>query len=107
MYEGSDSETESNIPLFYIHSLNECLPIVPRYAEDFMEIISEEMRLWPNLEYPGIVFDSNAINVEKKVARHKFFQSFILSLNVKSETPIQEPTIYGIVDAGDSDPIQG
>ena len=80
MYEGSDSETESNIPVFYIHSLNACLSIIPVHAEDFMEKIFEHMRLWPNLEYP--IFDNNVINVEKKVARHKLIRSFILSLKV-------------------------
>ena len=45
MYEGSDSETESNIPAVYIHSLNECLSIIPGYAEDFMEKIPEHIRL--------------------------------------------------------------
>ena len=45
MYEGSDSKTETNIPIFYIHSLNECLSLIPDYAEDFMDKISEEMRL--------------------------------------------------------------
>ena len=81
MYEGGDSETESNIPIFYIHTLKKCLSLIPGYAEDFMDTISEEMRLCPNLVNP--VFESNFINVEKKVARHKLIQS--------------EPVIYRIV----------
>ena len=40
------------------------------------------------------------------MARHKLIQSYMLSLKVKSENPIEEPTIYGIVDADDNDPIQ-
>ena len=75
MYEGIDSETKTNIPIFYIHSFNECLYLIPGYAGDFMDKISEEMRLWPNLEYP--VFESNVINVEKKVARYKLIQSYM------------------------------
>ena len=34
-------------------------------AEDFMYKINEEMKLWPNLEYP--IFESDVINTEKKV----------------------------------------
>ena len=40
------------------------------------------------------------------MARHKLIHSFILSLKVKSENLIKEPTIYGIFDADESDPIQ-
>ena len=55
MYEGSDLETESNIPILYTHGLNECLSLIPGYA----------------------------INVEKKVGRHKLIHSYMLSLKIK------------------------
>ena len=57
-----------------------------------------------NLEYP--VFESNVINVEKKVARHKLIQSYMFSRKFKSENPVEEPSIFGIVDANGSDSIQ-
>ena len=40
------------------------------------------------------------------MARHKFIHSYMLSLKIKSENPVKEPTVFGIVDANDSDPIQ-
>ena len=36
LFEGSNSETERNIPVHHIHSLNECLTLWTGEAEDFM-----------------------------------------------------------------------
>ena len=49
IYEGSDSETESNIPIHHIHSLN---TLWIGDAEDIMFQKQEQMELWPNLDYP-------------------------------------------------------
>ena len=47
----------------------------------------------------------NIINVKKTAAQHKLIQSFNLSLNVKLEFPMEKPTIFGYVDAEDSEPV--
>ena len=60
----------------------------------FMFQILERMLLWPNLEYQ--LFKMNIVNEEKKVARHKLIQSFVLSLNVKPEFPVDKPTILAM-----------
>ena len=65
--------------------------------------IQEEMQLWPDLEYP--LFQVDVVNKAKKVARHSLIQSFVLGLNVKSELPIPEPAIFGIMDADENDPV--
>ena len=67
--DGSDTETESNIPVLYINSLNKCLSLITGDAEDFMYKISEEMMLWPYLKYH--VFGSNVINREMGVVNIK------------------------------------
>ena len=72
--DGSDSETESSIPVLYINSLNKCLSLITGDAEDFMYKISEEMILWPNLKYH--VFGSNG----------------------KSEHPVLELVFFGDAD---------
>ena len=76
IFNGSDSETD--ISIHYIHDLNECLTLWIGDAEDLMFQIQERMRLWPNLDYP--LFEMNIVNEEKKVARHKLKQSFVLCL---------------------------
>ena len=48
IHEGSDSETESNIPIHHIHSLNECLTLWIGDTEGLMFQIQERMKLWPN-----------------------------------------------------------
>ena len=58
--EGRDSETELNIPIFYIHSLNERLSLWASDVEACMHQIQEEMHLLPELEYP--LFDKEVIN---------------------------------------------
>ena len=85
LFDGADSETESNIPIFYIKSSNECLSLITSDAENFMCQIHEEMQLWPYLEY--LLFQMDIVNKEKKAARHKLMQSFVLNLNVKPEHP--------------------
>ena len=67
--DGSDSETESNIPVLYINSIIKCLSLISGDAQDFMYKISEEVTLWPNLKYH--VFESNVINREKRVSNIK------------------------------------
>ena len=67
--DGSDSETESNIPVLYINSVNKRLSLTTEDAEDFMYKISEKMTLWPNLKYHE--FKRNVINREKRVANMK------------------------------------
>ena len=51
-------------------------------------------------------FGMNTANEEQKVARHKLIQSFVLSLKVKPEFPLEKPTIFGYVDAEDSEAIE-
>ena len=75
VFDGSDSETESNIPIYHIHSLDEGLSLLIGDTEDFMFQIQAEMQLWPNLEYS--LFGMDTINTEKKVARHMLIQSFV------------------------------
>ena len=65
VFDGSDSETESNIPIYHIHGLNEGLSLLIGDVADFIFQIQEEMQLWPNLEFP--LFRMVTINTEKKV----------------------------------------
>ena len=44
IYEGSDSETELEIPILYIHSLNKSISMWRSDAEDFMHQIQEELQ---------------------------------------------------------------
>ena len=66
--DGSDSETESNIPVLYINSLIKCLSLISGDAQDFMYKLNE-VTLWPNLKYHA--FGINVINREKRVANIK------------------------------------
>ena len=86
--DGSDSETESSIPVLYINSLNKCLSLITGDAEDFMYKISEKMTLWPNLKYH--VFGSKVINREMRVANINSLKAFLFSLKVKSEHDVVE-----------------
>ena len=61
------------------------------------------MKLWSGLDYP--TFDMNIINKEKKAARHKFIQSFVSSLKVEPEFPVEKPAIFGYVDAEEHEPV--
>ena len=64
MYDGDDSKTEFEIPIFFINSLNECLSLTTSGAEDFMYEIQEEMCFRRNFEYP--LFQLDSVNTEKK-----------------------------------------
>ena len=88
IYEGSDSETDSTIPIYHMHSLNDYLSLWTGDAEDFIFKTQERMQLWPNLEY--LLFEINIVNEENKVARHKLIQSFVLSLNVKPHFSVEK-----------------
>ena len=61
------------------------------------------MQVWPNLDCS--LFDMNSLNEEKKLARLKLIQSFLLSLNLKPEFLEAKPTIFGIVNCEDKGPI--
>ena len=56
-----------------------------------------------SLDYP--TFDMNLINKEKKAARHKLIQSFVLNLKVKPEFPVEKPAIFCCVDAEEDEPV--
>ena len=44
--------------------------------------------------------------ISKFLARHKLIHSFVLSLEVKSEHPVQEPVIFGVADVDENVPIR-
>ena len=71
-FDGSDFETESNIPMYLIHCLNEGLSLLIGDAEDFMFQIQEVMHLYPNLQYP--LFGRDTMNTEKKVPEINLFK---------------------------------
>ena len=70
--DGSDSENESNIPVFFIYSFNERLLLWTSNVENYFSEIQGEMKLWPDLEYP--LFDEEIANKEKGIVRHSSVQ---------------------------------
>ena len=65
------------------------------------------MRKCNNGQIWNILYESDVVNREKKVAKHKLIKSCVLSLlNIKSHHPTQEPAIYGIVDSDENEPVQ-
>ena len=79
--EGTASENELSIPVFHIHCLNENISLWTSDAADFMHQIQEEMKVWPDLEFP--LFNKATINKEKKIARHDLIQNMWRSLKIK------------------------
>ena len=84
--------------------MNESISLWTSDAEDLMHQLQEEMQLWPGLESP--LFDEETRNRAKKIARHALVQNYCLSLKVKQELLLQEPTIYGIIDMDNNDPVE-
>ena len=92
-FSGSEAEYEVNLPVFFIHCINEALSMWVSYAETHMFQLVEHMECWDEIKGP--MFEDDTMLKNEKEARYALVLNAKILFKVKLEKQADMNTKFG------------